>query len=42
MKVAEACNCSLDKAAVREVLLVRRFTKIFGQLEEQLENGNSL
>jgi hypothetical protein len=42
MKVAEACNFSLDNAAVREELPVRRFTKILGQLEEQLENNNIL
>jgi len=42
MKVAEACNCSLDNTAVREELLVRRFTKISGQFEEQLQNDNSL
>jgi len=42
MKVAEACYCSLHNAAVREELPVRRVTKIFEQLEEQLENDNSL
>jgi len=41
MKAAESCYCSLDNAAVREELPVRRVTKIFGQSEEQLENDNS-
>jgi len=41
MKIAEACNISLDKVAVREELPVRRVTKIFGQFEEQLENDTS-
>jgi len=42
MKVAEACNCLLDNAAVREELPVRTVTEIVGQFEEQLENDNSL
>jgi len=42
MKVAEACNCSLDNAVVRDELPVRRLTKISGQFEELLENDNSL